>query len=468
MDQVSTSRPGRGVALVLMTALVAAAAWVLLVVPTPSLTEAPARAVTPLPPLEHPLAYLSIPIVIPVDTVKRQVREALSEELFKSRINLPGRNLKITVERNGPLILWLREARLHMELPLEFEIEGDLDTDGEITLITDARFNVTKDWMPELDVENTYRWDWQPRVGVWPIRIRIGDRLAPYIRKALDAEEAKMEQAARERFKLREMAQAGWNQLQTPLSLGDEGKEWLVLSPESAWLEPVTSDDTDIFINMWIGAQPRVVVGEKPAELAEKATLPELRKGQPPARNMVLDHSLRMSYADAAKMIGAELMRRPLRIDGGTFAIESLELYPAGNRLVLNMDIRAQRDDAWWPAKGMIQLLATPVYDATRGQLRLVEVEWAPAIHNPLTWRAGWVRQPALAERLSTAMAWPMDERVAATYERINTQLSQVEGKNYEFFGGLTHTVPTRPVLTENELVLELRSVGEAAIMVRP
>lgn len=466
--QVTPRRPARSIALLLMVGLLTAAIWVLLFIPTPSLTEPPPRFVTPLAPLEHPHAYLAIPIVIPVDTVKRHVREALSEELFKSQIKVPGRKLKITVERNGPLVLWLRKARLHMELPLEFEIEGDLDTDGEITLISDARFNVTSDWMPELDVENTFRWDWQPRVGFWPIRIRIGDRLAPYIRKALDAEEEKMEQAARERFKLRAMAQAGWEQLQTPLSLGAEGNEWLVLKPESAWLEPVTSDDVDIFVNMWIGAQPRVITGAKPPEPADKIALPELQKGDPPGRNMVLDHALRLTYAEAASEVGAKLLGRPLPIDGGTFEIETLEFYPSGAKLVLDMEIRARRDGVRWPAKGTMQLLATPVYDVARGQLRLTEVEWAPIHNNPLTWRSAWVRQPQVAARLMETVIWPMDERVAATYQRISTQLAQVAGKNYELFGGLSHTIPTRPVLTDETLTLELRSIGEAAIMVRP
>lgn len=435
---------------------------------TSALTVAPERQVEPVIALEHPLAYLAIPIVVPIEDVKEQVRKAISGQLLGSEIKVPDREVKITVERNGPLVLWVKKAKLHMELPLEFEIEGDFETNGEITLVTDAVFDVAKDWTPALDVKNTYRWDWQPRVGVWPFRFRIGDRLGPYIQKALNTQAEKMQAEARSKFKLREMAQAGWNQLQTPLALGVAGDAWLVLKPEVAWAEPITSDDDDISINFWIGALPVVEYGPRPTAPAALTPLPDLRRGQPPNKTLVLDHALQLPYDEAAATLQSQLQSQPLNLPEGIVQIEQVEMYPAGEQLALRLTLRAQQPQQWPGLRAVAHLLATPVYDPALRQIRLVHAAWAPQAESLLPTRGRWLTQSPLLEQIVAAALWPMPEPVAAAASELNSQLAQVSGKSFELLGGLVHTQPTRAVVAENALALELRSIGEASIIVRP
>ncbi|MGH8528823.1 MAG: DUF4403 family protein [Nevskiales bacterium] len=435
------------------------------------LTAAPERALAPPASIEAPAAYLAIPFVLPVEQIKSTVRESLSEKLFAETVKVPGRDLQVTVERDGPLVLWLRKARLHMELPLEFEIEGDLETDGEITLITDARFDVAPDWNPALDVKTTFRWDWQPRVGFWPFRIRIGDRLEPYIQKALNQESAKIEQTARERFKLRQLAEAGWKQLQTPIALKSprpaEPPQWLLLRPHAAWLEPVTSDATDIRINFWIGAQPLMLEGEQ-APPGGSLPLPELQKGKPPANRLVLDHRLVLSYADAAERVLGQIAGQAIRLPAGSVLIEKLEMYPAGERLALSLTVRSRRDDAWWSDRAKLHLTGDLAYDPAQNALRLADLQLAPTRFNPLGWHTRWAEQPVLAETLAAAAHWPMEKEVADRRAWLDTELARVDAPGFDLWGGLVGTQPTRAQLFEHGIGLGLRSYGEMAVMFSP
>lgn len=451
-------------------AATALAAFASVIYPTP-LTAAPERLFAPPPAIEAPAAYLAIPFVLPVEQIKATVRESLSEKLFAETVKVPGRNLQITVERDGPLVLWLRKARLHMELPLEFEIEGDLETDGEITLITDARFDVAPDWNPALDVKNTFRWDWQPRVGFWPFRIRIGDRLEPYIQKALNQESAKIEETARERFKLRQLAEAGWKQLQAPIALNSprpaEPPQWLLLQPNAAWIEPITSDATDIRINFWIGAQPLMLDAEQ-APPPGTLPLPELQKGKPPANRLVLDHRLVLSYAEAAAQVLGQVAGQTIHLPAGSVLIENLELYPAGERLALALSVRSQRDGAWWVDHAKLHLTGELLYDPAQNVLRLADLRLTPTRFNPLAWHTRWAEQPGLAETLAAAAHWPMEKEVTARRAWLDTELARVNAPGFDLWGTLAGTQPTRAQLFEHGIGVGLRSYGEMAVMFSP
>ena len=430
-----------------------------------ALNQPPARSLAPPVAFDAAPAYLAMPFVIPVDEVMGTVREALSEQLFAERVRVPGRNIEVEVERDGDLVLWLRRGRLHMELPIEFDIEGDLDTSGSLTLITDARFDISPDWHPALNVKSGFEWGWQPRVGFWPFRIRIGDRLQPYIQKALDKESEKLEQAARERFKLRQLAETGWRQLQMPIALRGATPQWLLLRPHAAWLEPITNDASDIRINLWLGAQPQVLESEQPPA-AGALPLPVLQRGKPPANRLVLDHRLALSYADAAAAMQAGLGE--FNLPEGQAAVERLELYPAGERLAFALTLRGRRAGAWWQDRARLFGTGELVYDPAQEALRLTGLQLAPTRFNPFGWRTRWIERSLPMQPLAQAARWPMAEAIAARQQWLDGELARVDASGFDLWGGLSGTQPTRAQLLESGISFGLRSYGEMAVMFNP
>lgn len=451
--------------LLLLVPVVAIGLWWF--APASALTHTPPWRVTLAEPLPRAPAYLSIPYIIPVAKVEQSVRDAISGELFAAQIKVPGRKLSIDVQRNGPLVLWVKNAKLRMELPIAFETQGDLEVEGELTIATNARFDIDPNWQPNLHVKTTFWWNDEPSVGFWPFLFDIGEDLQPFIQAALDAQSTKLMEKARSAYKLREMAQVGWRQLQVPLPLGNDKNRWLLMRPQQAWVEPVSSDDDYIYVNFWIGATPVVVAGDKPAA-QQLVPLPDLHKGEPPAKKLVLDYPVSLGYAQASAMLTQALQAKRLQFEQGWLSVRHLRLYPAGREVALELEYRAQKHGQWFPAHGRVTLLGKLQYDPSTQQMSLTDVHLAQPQPQWWQWRQQWVLQAPLAERIAKLLSWPMQDKVVAAAGQMNAQLAGVVGKNFQLWGGITTTVPTRPRLTEQGMSLSLRSVGDMSLMITP
>lgn len=431
----------RGVILAVLLLLLGVAGYWLLpayVLPPLDISQRPVESADESAPVAPVTSYVSIPLALSVDRIQQLVREQLSGRLLADKINVPGRDLKVSIQRNGTLAIWVRDADLHMVLPLKFRTEGDLSTKGELTIFTRASFNVSRDWEPMVDARSTFRWDWQPRVGVWPFRFRIGDVLAPYIQMALDkgAEEFRSQTAGL--YNLRTIAEGGWNRLHGPHVLDSVDKKWLVMTPRELYMEPITSDGSEVRLNVWMGGELGIVSGRPPAE-STVTPLPRLRRGPPPARGISLSAPLLISYERMLTSLQAAMIGKTLPSSAGTLVLTGLELYSSGESIAVGISFKGQEEGSALPTRGRVYLVGQPEYDAETRTLSISNLKITEPTNDFLARGAQWVLQhaPSWVAELAPRLSWDAGPLLDEHRGRLGHLLNLTVNNRFDLWGDL-------------------------------
>jgi hypothetical protein len=457
---------------VLLLALVAAAYWLLpaYVLPPMDISRKPARHAEPMAATAPVTSYVFIPLALSVDNIKRLVREQLSGKLLTRNLKVPGRKLQVSIERNGTLALWVRDAELHMVLPIKFRSQGDLDAKGELTIFTRASFDVSPDWLPQVDARSTFRWDWQPRVGVWPFRFRIGSVLAPHIQAALDKGADDFSAQAAGLYNLRSIADAGWKRLQGPHLLDASSQTWLNMQPRELYLEPISSDGHEVRLNVWMGGELGLSQGAQPAA-GEALPLPSLRRGAPPMKGVTLSAPVTVAYARMLASLRDALVGKQLPASAGAkLALTDVELYSADPDVVLGLGFEGRNPGHPLPVRGRVYLTGTPAYDAATQTLSLRALRVTEPRLNPLTRQARWVLQDAAAwaPEIERRMSWDVAPLLSEQRQQLDAHLNQTVDRRFDLWGKVADVAVTGVRAQLQGILLQTQVRGELELLFVP
>lgn len=422
----------------LLLALLAAGYWLLpaYVLPPMDLSQRPPERSAPLPSPSPVTSYVSIPLALSVDKIKQLVRDELSGKILTDNIKVPGRNLKVSIQRNGTMALWVKDSELHLVLPIRFRTSGDYKVKGELTLFTRASFDVSEDWQSLVDARSTFRWDWQPRVGFWPFRFRIGDILAPYIQIALDQGADDFRTKAGSLYDLRAVAETGWKRLAGPHPLDAPSQTWLAMQPRELYLEPITSDDTEVRMNLWMAGELGLVQGRQP-EAAESLPLPRLRRGVPPSRSVVMSAPVTIAYERLLASLREAMIGKTLPSAAGQLTVIGLELYGSDASVVLALDFEGQRAGSRLPTRGRLYLQGRPDYDVTTRILSIRGLQLTEPGANPLMHGARWVLEqaPAWSAELERRMNWDAGPLLEQHRQQMDDHLNATVDSRFDLWG---------------------------------
>jgi hypothetical protein len=455
----------------LLVGLAAALYWLLpaFVLPPMDVSQRPSEQSEPVPAVAPVTSYVSIPLALSVDNIKRLVREELSGKILSNNIKVPGRNLRVSIERNGTVALWVHDSELHLVLPIRFRTHGDYNVKGELTLFTRASFDVTEDWQPAVDARSTFRWDWQPRVGFWPFRFRIGDILAPYIQMALDKGSEDFRAQAAGLYNLRSIAEGGWERLHGPHPLGDGGQTWLAMQPRELYMEPITSDNTEVRLNIWMGGELGIVQGAAPPA-AEKMALPKLRHGSPPSTNIVLAAPVTVPYDRMLSSLRDALAGKPLASASGNLSLTDVELYSSGPDVVLGIGFKGRRTGSPLPTRGHVYMTGQPHYDEQARTLSIRNLKPTGAGLNPMARHARWVLNdvPAWATEIERRMSWDVTPVLDDHQKVVDAQLSRTVDHRFDLYGKVAELLVTGVRPQPTGVMLQTQAKGDLELLFVP
>ncbi len=455
----------------LALALLIASYWLLpaYVLPPMDISQRPAEKSEPVAAVAPVTSYVFIPLALSVENIKQKVREELSGKILASNIKVPGRDLQVSIQRNGTLALWVRDAELHMVLPIKFQARGDLKTKGELTLVTHASFDVTEDWEPQIDARSTFRWDDQPRVGFWPFRFRIGKLLSPYIQAALDRGADDFRAKAAGLYNLRSIANAAWERLHGPHPLDPQGQVWLTMQPRELYMEPITSDESEVRLNVWMGGELGIAQGAAPAA-AEALPLPKLRHGVPPSKNIVLSAPLTITYERMLASLRDALLNKNLASSSGNLLVTGVELYSAGSDVALGIGFKGQHSGSLLPTRGQVYLTGQPYFDPSTRTLSIRNLKLTKPGGSPLAHGAKWVLQHAASwsTELERRLTWDVAPLLDQHRQSIDSNLNYTVNSRFDLWGKTTEVVTTGVRPQPSGVVLQAQARGELELLFVP
>ncbi|WP_158514823.1 DUF4403 family protein [Gemmatimonas phototrophica] len=193
---------------------------------------------------------------------------------------------------------------------------------------------------------------------------------------------------------------------------------WLQLMPGSVALGDITLDDSQLVANIRLRATPRLVSGEKPAELLRP--LPSLNRAASDVGDSVhLNIEGLLDYQDAGAILTKKLAGRRVRRMGRTATVEHINFTPLGDgRVVLTATLGGS-------LRGNLYLVGTPQLDTVARALVVPDLDFDVATSDALVRGVTWFKRDDLVQWLRQGARFPLDNILERTRLKVEEALNR-------------------------------------------
>lgn len=194
---------------------------------------------------------------------------------------------------------------------------------------------------------------------------------------------------------------------------------WMVLNPQQVGFADLVGQGKTISTAIFIAARPQIVSGAKPA-----LKLPPVPEVQVLPKSEGFHIALRgdVGLEKANELLNAQLANKPIDAGGKTVLIEKLRLYGSGEKAVIGLTLKQ-------PVQAEIFLLAKPVFDAEKNEVRFEEVEYSLATSNVLLKSASWMLSGTFRKTIQEKAKFSFDQDLADQMSKLrNTRFDLGQG----------------------------------------
>lgn len=297
----------------------------------------------------------------------------------------------ITLTGNGELLM----LSMPVDASLTVRGRGDIGKHIQETVKTSILatsqilFAIDSDWNPKIAVTPDFSWRERAYLRVLGIRITVGDKVEPEIRKALSRFKDEVEAKAGG-IDIRSQVERAWLQSMQPLRVGTNPNVWLQFSPQGVGFSHTITEDQRLVASLFVSGNTNVLVGDNPPPTNPKP-LPllqsDFKKGHLQFHLPVL-----VSY-DAAgvelkKLLGdgeATVVEVP-EVGSVSVSFEEATVYPAeGDRLAIGLTLSADSPLDVFDTTGTVWMTGEFDIDNQERILRVQRFAFGGETNNPAT-----------------------------------------------------------------------------------
>lgn len=277
------------------------------------------------------------------------------------------------------------------------------------------------------------------------------------LKKELDASKKDMEQQFGS-INLKPRFQQVWDQLTKVYNIDSLG--WLKINPKQFRINSIGAQGDSLNISLGLSAKP-VISFEKPAE--EPSWIPSLGTyKQPPGFNIFLDAVLSydsLSHILNKQVAGMEFTFKKLLIKK-KFIIDSCRMYSTGNeKIIIKLNFSGTN-------KGVVYLLAKPVYNEATKTLEVTDVDFDIKSKNVLLGSADWLFDKKITKQISHNAKFNLSGYIDSAKTTINKQLNQEWMKGIRSNGAIKDIKLAGIFPLQQHLVIRSNCNGNLAIKV--
>ncbi|WP_407568646.1 DUF4403 family protein [Deinococcus altitudinis] len=282
-------------------------------------TSLPAQAATPtlVPPTLVPQSSLSLPVTMPLSSLKAAALSRLPtvlgsvDQVQTLAGGLVTVQLTGEVRRSGELQLVPDGDGLRLSLPVTATFRatpvglGDFlarDFSGSAVVTAHVTPSIAADWNVGLQVQADYRWtaplSFELLKGV---SINVQSLVDPQIRSRLGSVSEAMGTAARNGLKLRERAGELWSRLAQPWTLPGLPGSYAAVRPQGLSVTPVRFGPEGAGVTLGGNFAASAGLGQPPAP-QPAGPLPPLRIGPPPGEGVTLEVPVTLAYGELSAL----------------------------------------------------------------------------------------------------------------------------------------------------------------------
>ncbi|MFC5408972.1 DUF4403 family protein [Larkinella bovis] len=398
------------------------------------------KRVTPEPPvarnfddsLKADSSYISSPVTFEIAELEEKINRALGTVLVKNAELKNGitRPLYLHIERSGPVKLAYDGNRLTFGASLRIWISNPLrlgknpkDTTNRVYSALEVRFRspltVRDDWRMQTKVElEHYRWITRPEIRILGIDIPVAKLADRILQKRENGIEAAIDRAVYNELRLdRELATV-WRDIQKPILINRAFQQvWLRPRPTAIQVGPIRGNPTSIVIPMRLRLTIESAFGPKPV-YAINTRLPRLEKVTTLPMMSHLNLLSRIPYGQMSTLLNTYVTGRKFDIINHLVDIKKVTVFGSDHALIVQTDIAGA-------IGGTLYFRGRPVFDSTRSELVMQNIDYDIHTEQSLAKVADWLLHDTLKDTLQSALRIPLQEHLTLLPHRIEKAFSK-------------------------------------------
>lgn len=472
-----------------------------------SAPKAPANAPVPVVPPAVPASVISVPVTVDLDQLREQVLKRLPSpvvsgsqtQVLRVRFNPAGAATDpgscsvsglnclarkaagaVAVDYTAPVEtvishqVYVRDFTMRMtgnQFTLATQVEFAINTRLKSSL---AQFGVAScgvnETMPRIELAMTGAVDWAEASGdlvvtpkAWNMKwLRPCNITAfqlnvealldlPGVREKVRAAINEGLMAGLRQVSLRSALAKAWPELNEPREL--HPGMWLLPQPRRLSFAEPAGNGRYISSGVLVQAYPVIQSGRKPVVKVPPVPVPE-RGISGDAFHVALTGDIGLQ--DAARLLNQQLAGKPIAAGGRTVVIDDIRLYGSDDRAVIGLALSQ-------PVRAEIFLLARPVFDVDKNEVRFDQMEYSLGTRNFLAKTANWLLGSTFRESLQQRARFRFDDDLAEALAEFRN-FRQDLGNGLFLRGSLLRVRPQGLYFTQDRLLAHVQMEGRLAL----
>ena len=378
--------------------------------------EPPQPSTRQKPSLDLESSEMIVPISIPFDSLSQALEEAVETEFIGEKKGFSKGRLKNDIAQwslqRGMFELAEQDGLLSIQVPTvgHVRVKGKfLFTSIDKTIDTEALLNVklqpeiSSEWMlkPNLVGEVSFLKADVPLAGFsLSLRSLLAKPANRSIQKALIKASEKIEQNPA----LYDSMKKQWEKFHRIRKISESPTAWFVMTPQSMVRYPITVHENHVSLRLGLETQMQIISGEEKPQIEIKPLPPLGNMKEQTQDGLNLKVSMNLQWEDVSKKLSMSIkqalqQRKQTWEDLAAVNLESLEVKPWGDRLLLAMQVKAE---SWANSsvEGTLYLTAKPQINTTEETLKLNDIAFSSETQNALAAGAAWLLNSRILDAL--------------------------------------------------------------------
>jgi len=253
---------------------------------------------------------------------------------------------------------------------------------------------------------------------------------------------------------LKEYIQPAYDELQKDIFI--DGVGYLALFPKEISISKLTFNKDKLNVSLGLKAAPTLkstpfnVVPEK---------LPNLTTYKK-SDGFEIYADLKIDYDTLSKQVMSYLKKEVFEVGGNKIMVSNLKMFSAGEKLGVQVDFLGTKS-------GTIYLLAKPVFDSEKQQMRVIDLEYDLSTKNLLLKSAKWLLNETIRTKMQEAMSYDLTKDLADAKKAVNKSLNSEVSKGVILKGGLDQLQVVEFQTQPKELFARIRMDGKISFLLK-
>ena len=274
---------------------------------------------------------------------------------------------KVSIDGKGAKLLGLRNKKI----------------DGKLRLIADLDVTIGSDWCPAIDSQVSYEWISDPRIKIiGDIRINLKKSADKALKRKLSELQTKLAQLV-DCEQLRQDINEQWHVHTLKVAIDENNDNWLHVTPLSAAASDVAVDTDHIRWSFDLGATVELLSENASPSGTALLPLPDLVPYVESPGKVEFGLLVELPYQQLTETIAEKLVGETFG-DKNSVSIESLDIYPSGELLTIDIGFSARAAGTLFTSSGNVYISARPIADPANNTLQLAELKLTRSLDSRL------------------------------------------------------------------------------------